>query len=67
MSNSLYAKLKGFAEKLKINTKNEFCFQSPYKLNVKLQELKEYLEKFGINVERKRYARKAKIHKASYS
>jgi hypothetical protein len=50
----LLSELRNVAETLNINTKIGWP-QSPRKLNQVLQDLKEYLERYGIAVEKQRY------------
>ena len=50
----LLSELRNVAETLNINTKIGWP-QSPRKLNQVLQNLKEYLERYGIAVEKQRY------------
>lgn len=53
----LLIELKKVAEMLKINTKGNLWPKSSYKLNQTLQQLKTYLKKFGITVEKNRYVK----------
>jgi hypothetical protein len=59
----LLAELKKVAEALKIDTKSNLWLNSTHKLNQILQELKIYLEEFGITIDRNRYARIIRIFK----
>jgi len=51
----LLAELKKAAERIKIDTKSSTWPSSPYRLNQILRELNEYLEDFGIYIEKHRY------------
>jgi hypothetical protein len=53
----LLTELRKVAEVLKINTNSDPWPRSSYRLNLKLQELKEYLEEFGLTIVKQRYVR----------